>query len=139
MSFNSEALSKEEREAMDFEDLWDEIESERQEKAKNAKATLLGMGARLPGVVTIRIEYNGSGDSGEIDSVIFLSAEGKAVKIGDNDLIDAISEDARDLLPIGWEIDEGSFGELTIDLVKGTVHRIHNERFESVKTTEDDL
>jgi hypothetical protein len=124
---------------MDFENLWGEMKSKRQEKAKNAKATLLGISSRLPGVATIAIEYDGGGDSGEITSVIFLSAEGQPVKIDDNDLTEAISDDACDLLPIGWEINEGSYGEITIDLLNGIVHRVHNERFESVETTEDDL
>jgi hypothetical protein len=124
---------------MDSENFWDDFEAEHQEEAKDAKATLLGLGAKLPGVATIRIDYDGSGDSGEIDYVVFLSAEGKLVKFDDNDLVECISDHAEALLPEGWEIDGGSYGELTIDLVNGRIHRVHNERIEDVVTTEDDL
>lgn len=43
------------------------------------------------------------------------------------------------ILPGGWEIDNGSFGELQIDAVNKTIHMVVNERISEVHTYERDL
>jgi len=109
------------------------------QKAKIAKRELLALTTRLNDVATITIEYDGMGDDGEIDRVQFRTANGDDVQVEDDQLIEDISDYACDLLPSGWEINQGSFGELTVDLVKGTIHREHNQRIEDVQTFEDEL
>ena len=39
--------------------------------------------------------------------------------------------------PGGWEINEGSFGEITLDFETGKIHHEHNERVEEVNWSED--
>lgn len=85
----------------------------------------------LAGVVTI--SYDGSGDSGYIDSVSIEP---------ERDLTDAqqdLEELAYDVLERkhgGWEINEGSCGTITINFTDNTVHIEHNERIESYDTSE---
>ena len=43
------------------------------------------------------------------------------------------------ILPNGWEIDDGSFGELQIDIANKTIHMVANERISEVHTYERDL
>jgi hypothetical protein len=48
------------------------------------------------------------------------------------------SETLWDLLPGGWEINEGSFGEIEIDTLKGKIKHQHNERIMETNTTENE-
>lgn len=43
------------------------------------------------------------------------------------------------ILPSGWEINEGSFGELQIDIANKTIHMVVNERISDVNTYERDF
>jgi hypothetical protein len=43
------------------------------------------------------------------------------------------------ILPSGWEINEGSFGELQIDIANKTIHLVVNERISDVNTYERDF
>ena len=43
------------------------------------------------------------------------------------------------ILPSGWEINEGSFGALQIDIAKKTIHMVVNERISDVNTYERDF
>ena len=43
------------------------------------------------------------------------------------------------ILPAGWEINEGSFGELQIDIANKTIHLVVNERISDVNTYERDF
>jgi hypothetical protein len=43
------------------------------------------------------------------------------------------------ILPSGWEINEGSFGELQIDIGNQTIHLVVNERISDVNTYERDF
>jgi hypothetical protein len=121
---------------MDIPDRWC---WEHKQESKCAKRELLELASQLKEVTTISVTYDGSGDSGEIDAVTFVSANGEEVRVEDEQLLHNIDNRAYELLPMGWEIDEGSYGELTIDVVNGSIHRVHNERILVVRTTEDDL
>lgn len=79
----------------------------------------------------ITIEYNGAGDSGDITSV--------GVSIGDLALAldEAILEKVTDLgydilgeYKGGWEINEGSYGDIQIDMEEGTIN-INHTNYES--------
>ena len=53
--------------------------------------------------------------------------------------LDAFEKALWQILPSGWEINEGSFGELQIDIAKKTIHLVVNERISDVNTYERDF
>ena len=48
---------------------------------------------------------------------------------------DEFYEHLFNLLPGGWEINEGSYGEILVDVRKQQVEHVHNERITDVNTT----
>lgn len=101
---------------------------------------------RQHGVETVEVSFDGSGDSGSIDGVAFIGAEIDGDAIGvelegirqyyENgayasertlrqlSLEEAIKEIAQDYLEetgVNWYDNDGGFGELSIDVVQGTV------------------
>jgi hypothetical protein len=53
--------------------------------------------------------------------------------------LDAFEKALWQILPSGWEINEGSFGELQIDIANKTIHLVVNERISEVHTYERDF
>jgi hypothetical protein len=53
--------------------------------------------------------------------------------------LDAFEKALWQILPSGWEINEGSFGELQIDIANKTIHLVVNERISDVNTYERDF
>ena len=49
--------------------------------------------------------------------------------------IDELQDALLQLLPEYWNYDDGSFGEIEIDVVKGEIKVEHNERIVEVRTT----
>lgn len=49
--------------------------------------------------------------------------------------LEEFSDTLWNLLPGGWEINEGSFGEIEIDTLKGKIKQQHNERIMETNTT----
>ncbi|MCG8584116.1 MAG: hypothetical protein MI757_05335 [Pirellulales bacterium] len=81
------------------------------------------------GVDTLRIAYDGYGDSGSVESITAF-ADKKEMELDDK-LHQTLRDAAYDLLPGGWEINEGSYGELVVDVANRQVSREHNWRVES--------
>ena len=50
------------------------------------------------------------------------------------EMCDEISDAAFDLLPGGWEINDGSFGSIIIDTASETISVEHNERYTEVRS-----
>jgi|LakMenE01Jun11ns_1017448.scaffolds.fasta_scaffold9501732_2 hypothetical protein len=50
------------------------------------------------------------------------------------EMCDEISDAAFDLLPGGWEINDGSFGSIIIDTANETISVEHNERYTEVRS-----
>lgn len=89
------------------------------------------------GVKTVTIEYDGCGDSGCIEHISFdpeRAASPRLVKISGR-----IEHAAYQFLPDGWELNAGSYGEITIDVKSGKMHREHSWRVESFETDEEDF
>ena len=115
-------------------------------------------------------EYDGSGDSGDFDSITLMpkhpahgakdtsavneehqqsfstfkhealdNARTKTQKETLTKQLDAFEKALWQILPNGWEINEGSFGELQIDIGNQTIHLVVNERISEVHTYERDF
>jgi hypothetical protein len=49
--------------------------------------------------------------------------------------IDEVEQAMMDLLPGGWEINDGSYGEITADVATGQITVEHNERYTEVNSS----
>jgi hypothetical protein len=118
--------------------------------------------------VTVDIQYNGSGDSGDIEHVIARDANGDEIELigpqciesqenysqfdGEKwatvkrdkliSLGEALEEFAYHALEArhpGWEINEGAYGNLELDVKKKTVTMKHNTIIQETEYSEDEL
>lgn len=116
-------------------------------------------------VQKIRCEYDGSGDSGDMDMYViqetpnnltgpqtgtgtpneYLTSLHTFVKNAVNTTPEPLISEAKlnkfedavfSLLPGGWEINDGSFGCVLIDVRSQEIKVTHNERYTDVETTE---
>lgn len=124
-------------------DWYKRYEAQQKIAHESATARLRDLAPRLAkfGVEKLVAAYDGSGDSGDFEDI---SLEPESLKLDDVLLAVGISRDALadmlwPLLPCGWEINEGSYGELTLDAKTGKIHRVHNERIEEINTTEEEF
>jgi len=53
-------------------------------------------------------------------------------------MLDAFYETLFELLPGGWEINEGSYGDIEIDVAKSKVKLVHNERIVETNTSQQE-
>jgi len=84
-----------------------------------------------------KIHYDGYGDSGSVERVTATAGE---VEIElPEPLSEKLAEAADCLLPFGWEINDGSFGELVIDVAARKVTREHNWRVEETEYEEEEF
>lgn len=113
-------------------------------------------------VRTVKSEYDGSGDSGQLEGPVldpepkpdlvptvsvlvhggWRPKDGEITETRTKTLIEAIQDLFYDLLEIqhpGWEINEGSTGEFLWTVRFDRVRLIHNQRIETVETSEDEL
>ena len=97
----------------------------------DAKATFRELAPKLflNCVAKVHVEYNGEGDSGDIEHVAYID-------INDNDVPHALSEEDEERLknaiwpfvPSGFENNEGGFGNIYIDVKNNSVLCEHSER-----------
>jgi hypothetical protein len=119
-------------------------------------------------VKEIHADYDGSGDSGDInlrvvlhttpakiDAEIKNTSQPSTIKSNDRhcyfdewvknvtikpnsmvtrELAAEFEEAVFDLLPGGWEINDGSYGEITIDIASERITLEHNERYTEVRS-----
>jgi hypothetical protein len=81
-------------------------------------------------VTLIEVEYDGSGDSGQVERVIFTGPTGPVPASEPADLV--VEQYVRALLEYhqpGWEDNEGSFGTVRINPVERSVTLEHSTRF----------
>jgi len=112
----------------EFDRILRKIRQEETEQRKNARQVLADACQRLTelGVTQLQIAYDGYGDSGNIESVTAFVGE-EEVQLSSE--IDAALQDAAcNLLPLGWEIGDGSYGELIVEVAARTVTRQHSWR-----------
>lgn len=84
------------------------------------------------GVTTVVAEYDGCGDSGQIDSIGFRNEAGEDC----TEVPDAVESQVEDLLYDllgvrhgGWENNDGAFGTFCWKLSEQTLEHEHNERY----------
>jgi hypothetical protein len=83
------------------------------------------------GVIRVRAEYSGYGDSGCIDGITYLDAHGQPVNMAmvrsasDPNIENVLYE----FLPAGFEINDGSQGTLTLDVLTGKATIQHQENY----------
>jgi hypothetical protein len=98
--------------------------------AKGTRAELLQHLQKL-GVETVTAEYNGSGDEGQIETPEFEPVEVP------HDVVMAVENLFYGILGElygGWEINEGSFGQIVWDVREDRINLVYNGRIESVHT-----
>lgn len=104
------------------------------------------------GIVRVTVNFDGCGDSGQIEDIIAFDEHGQvelkghALPAPDSDpdgipeaeaaepIEDAIESLAYDLLESehgGWENNDGAYGEFTFDVATRKITLEHNERFTS--------
>lgn len=106
------------------------------------------------GITAVVVNFDGYGDSGQIESIDARDAEGEValpestIEIGspgEGDATqhvampvrEAIEELAYDLLRdthAGWENNDGAFGEFTFDVAARTISLDHNERYTAIES-----
>lgn len=81
------------------------------------------------GVASITLEYDGSGDSGQYEGCTAHNAVGEEIEVDDG-LIDDLQELCdEEVLPSGYENNDGGYGEITVDVPTRTIELSHNQRF----------
>lgn len=127
-----------------FDKGWYEKYMKQRENAENNAAdSLRELATRLKpfGVKTLTANYNGYGDSGDFESIDVTPENLNLPDIlgAINTTEDSLKDLLWPLLPGGWEINEGSYGEIVLDIDTGKIRRTHNERIQEINTTEDEL
>lgn len=106
------------------------------------------------GITAVVVNFDGYGDSGQVESIDASNAEGEvvlpdaAIEIGSPGegnavqhvampLREAIEELAYDLLRdthVGWENNDGAYGDFTFDVTARTISLDHNERYTAIES-----
>lgn len=124
------------------------------------KAALFGPLA-TSSVAIVNVEFDGAGDSGQIETVEYLGADGWPLEPDDtfitlakpshdgltvehmpHSLRDAVEHFVYDCLEEthgGWEIDAGAYGTFKFDVAARTIHLNYHERFEATQHHSHDL
>ena len=119
------------------------------------------------GAVSAEIEYNGSGDSGQVESVIVLDKKGSALKLASNtvkiysvsstfegkgwenkfvleekklgDALSSLAELLLDYNHTDWYNNDAGFGKVVVDLKEGSIKLQHNQRIMTDEYSEFDF
>src|SRR5438105_1427640 len=109
-------------------DQWlEDYEARRAQERERAQQTIRDACPALEclGIKTVTFVYDGEGDSGAVQEVNFDPVPTAGLPEG---LEEVLTGAACEFLPGGWEINEGSFGELRVDVAARTLQRDHNWR-----------
>lgn len=115
------------------------------------KASLLPL-FKLNGIATIKIRFDGYADSGAIEQTTFFDANGMVVECPDipvsregkdevklASLLEDFAYEALERHHDGWEINDGAFGELLIDVAEENFQLDCNLRFTSYDSHSTEL
>lgn len=107
------------------------------------------------GVHKVSVEFDGSGDSGQIGDILAWNAAGDTIPLPSgrqpqlaaplpgnppveiifHDAIETLAYDYLEETHPGWEINDGAFGTFVFDVSARTITLEHNERYTEVSTT----
>ena len=121
-----------------FQETKERWKREEDERKKWAKTNLFFELRKQRELAFVRVEYDGCGDSGQVEEVAYLDSQKKVITIDDQSLHEAVEEYVYSILPGGWEINEGSEGTVEIDVAAGKTHVCHSQRVEEEYTEEFD-
>jgi hypothetical protein len=105
------------------------------------KLPILARALTEAGVCHVRINYDGCGDSGCIETIEYTDRDGKPVEavefkqLSEEELMDLFYDLTQARQP-GWENCDGAYGEFRWDISTDSLHHQHNERFTDYDTTE---
>jgi len=144
-------------------------QEEADEKKRNNRESLKEVCVTLfnAGITSVEVHYDGYGDSGQIEDVLLFKGdkqlkEEEVASLGlptstiqeynynaKNDenryvtkectLVTKIEDCAYDFLPGGWEINEGSFGDLKINTETAKATLEHNYRIQETEYSEEEF
>jgi hypothetical protein len=103
---------------------WEQREAREREESKVGLRKACEVLARL-GVRTVEVHYDGAGDSGFIQELDYDPEPQAGIPEGLRGLVEQF---VYSHLPGGWELNEGSFGTVTIDVSSRKARRDHNWR-----------
>jgi hypothetical protein len=105
-------------------------ESERRETNDRLRDKILP-GFKSLGVANIEVSYSGYGDDGSIDGIQYRDPTGNRVdrSLIPTSLVESLESCVYELLPAGFEINEGGQGTLTIDVQLAKVTLQHQENY----------
>lgn len=96
------------------------------------RSTILPVLAQA-GVARVVAEYSGYGDSGAIDRIAYLDAQGQPVSLpGEAAVATSLENALYEFLPGGFEINEGGQGTLTLNVKDGNAVLHHEENVTEV-------
>ena len=103
------------------------------------------------GIHTVTISFDGSGDSGQIESIDGSDADNEPVELPEakidfkgvqfegpsvvdeqrtaHEIVEAMAYAFLEMTHDGWEIDDGAYGEFTFDVAERRITLDYNERF----------
>ena len=84
------------------------------------------------GITRVTADYDGGGDSGQLESVHLYQGTEERTESIDPELVTRVEQLLYDLLEVrhgGWENNEGAFGEFQWDVVSDALTHEHNARF----------
>jgi len=110
---------------------------------------------KAAGVVMVEVQYNGYGDSGDIDDTTLYSEHPENtnwtkfiassmvkhidITLDDMHIKKIFEELAWEYIPSGFEINEGSSGTVTFDLKKKTIYVDHGYRIQEFEHSEYEI
>ncbi len=90
-------------------------------------------------IARVRAEYDGCGDSGQIEAIYYFDAADSELK---GLVDDATEKDIESLLYAlleirhgGWENNDGAFGSFDWNVAANTLEHVHNNRYTEVDTS----
>jgi hypothetical protein len=101
---------------------WQDRERREKREAEERMTSVRGLLRRI-GVETVEAHYDGAGDDGWVNKVVFHPLPPAAVPEG---IQEVIAEFAVTRLPPGWEINAGSSGRVSVDVNSGVAALDHH-------------
>lgn len=132
-----------------------EMIAAREQRFRSVKPALIA-GLKAIGVSLTEVEYDGAGDSGQIESIRAynegsqeIPLKSHPISIGEGDdvesydsleeFIDIFAWDVLGVHHDGFVNNDGGYGTLTINVADGTITLNHKDRFIDVTVTETEI